>query len=234
MAGFGFGGTNGSNIRPRVIYDAKAGKLFRADRVEDNDGWKTQRTELKPGSPEAAFAVNIGSAVFGWVDFSQMPPKELLVPFTEGAAPPPRPAWHQPRPSVELQIKLSKTAAAPDRQEGDYRQLASSALCVIAALGELKDTIVGAPEHDAGQVPVVSFADTKEQRTKHGTNWVPVLEVVKWIDPPEGFEDATAFARGSAEPMGETAKQQAERDIDFLDHDPLAGQQRAVEAVEEF
>ena len=40
----------GGDFIPHVRYDARAGRLFRADRAQDSDGWKTTMVDISQTS----------------------------------------------------------------------------------------------------------------------------------------------------------------------------------------
>lgn len=186
-----FGFSSAGDIKPRIKWDAKADKMFRVDRVEKDGRWQNEDVNI---TNNCAFLLNVNSACVGWVDFTGTPVQEIVVPYVDGQAPPPRPQWENARPTVEFQIKLAEQCG------GDIRRFASSAMSVIHSLGELREAAVKAPEYAQGKVPAVALDGSTAQKTKHGTNYVPVWKIVGWHDAPDGFQVAEELARGSAAP----------------------------------
>lgn len=210
MTAFGF--STGGTIKPRIKYDAKAGRMFRVDRVEGPDGWQNNDVDITQG---CAFLLNVNSACFGWVDFSNGSVQEVLVPYTPGAQPPARPAWESVRPTVEFQVKLSEECG------GDIRRFATSAMSVIHTLGALHKKLLAAPEYDQGKVPAIGLVGVEAKKTNYGTNYVPQFTVAGWHDAPEEFEPAEALARGSDTPPAAAATPTAKDDEDHLDDLPF-------------
>ncbi len=187
--GLDTGSSNGeATFNPLLIYNAKAGRLYKRDRIESatsDSGWENRDTELPTGTK---FAVDFGRVEIGWMKIATgMAPSFHLVPL--GQPMPPRPDQEH-RQGFRLLCWGS-----PQGPLGGIRELAATAKTVLSAVDELHTEFEAAPEAAAGKIPVVSFvgADPVTTKNVHGTqtNFRPRFEVVQWIDRPEVLGERT-------------------------------------------
>jgi hypothetical protein len=185
--------SGGGDRLPVLKYDARAGRLFLLDRVQDANGdWQTDQRELKADA--AQFAMDFGSVEVGWFLFPKgAAPMMVTVPY--GQPVPPQPAavgtikddkTGKERPNNFRQgfrVKVAgKALAAPDG--GIVRELAANAIVSINGLNELHNAFEAAPEARAGKIPVVKLADTIPEKAGQSTNYRPVFQIVAWADRP--------------------------------------------------
>ena len=189
--GLSIGNGDGGEILPYISFDAKAGRLFRVDRVQGSDGnYSTEKHEI---TDKAQFVADLANIRVGWINYTSQGPVRKLV--TLGKEPIParpdgknsegKPAFKQ---GFEIDLMLNKDAGG-----GPARILGSSAACVIEAMDELHDTFGNAPESKSGKLPVVKVTSVTPVKSKQSTNYKPVFSIIAWVDRPAGLQ-ATADA----------------------------------------
>ncbi|WP_270933836.1 hypothetical protein, partial [Falsiroseomonas oryzae] len=169
--------TSGADFIPHIRYDARAGRLFRADRAQGSDGrWQTTMVDIS--SPPPQFLMDLAQIEIGWLSYAGGAPDLRMVPF---GAPLP------PQPSKEHKQGFRVRVYAP-KLLGGLREFAASAKTVISAIDALHSAYEAAPERSQGLVPVVSLAGTMPvvSKTPQGssTNYAPVFRIEKWVPRP--------------------------------------------------
>jgi hypothetical protein len=160
-----------TNRTPIVKYDARAGRWFRVD-------GKDSVVDISNGF---AAIFDLAQIDIGWALFAAGAPPSTS--FARVPAPmPPQPSPDHKR-SVRLMLKLSKTAG------GDVREVLTQAGIVQAAIDQLHDAYMAAPEAREGKLPVVACPSTEAvvQAMGNGaksTNYKPVLQIVNWVARP--------------------------------------------------
>ncbi len=184
------GGSSGSDIKPYVNYDAKAGRMFRVDRAQMSDGtWATDKVEI---TNSVQFVADLANIRVGWVNYTTQGPVRRFV--TLGKEPIParpddknaegKPAFKQ---GFEIDLVLDKASG------GGARVFGSAAGCVIEAMDALHDTYTGASEAKAGKLPVVKIANVQPVKSGQSTNYKPTFAIVNWIDRPAGLVEGGAI-----------------------------------------
>jgi hypothetical protein len=160
-----------TNRTPIVKYDARAGRWFRVD-------GKDSVVDISNGFT-AVF--DLAQIDIGWALFAAGAPPSTSFARVPAQMPP------QPSPdhkrSVRLMLKLSKSAG------GDVRELLTQAGIVMAAIDQLHDAYMAAPEAREGKLPVVACPSTEAvtQAMSGGaksTNYKPVPQIVNWVPRP--------------------------------------------------
>lgn len=178
-----------------VSYNAKAGR------------WYTK--EDKPDAGQ--FEVEDLTAVF---DMDNLRTGWFL--FTPGAAPIKHfdPSLTEPAPKpgdgfkkgFELDVFSEKNLLG-------VREFASTAGIVIDAMNDLHTDWEAAKDANPGKLPVVKCVGVHPVTNKHGTNYKPQFEIVKWVDRPAELQGATAPAappaQAAAKPAAHTPPPQA-------------------------
>ena len=142
-------GGNAADIVPHVRYDARAGRLFRADRVLAADGrWTTEPFDISQPAP--TFIMDIAAIKVGWLAFGPTGPDHRLVPL--GEALPPQPSKDHKQ---GFQVRIYA-----ERLLGGVREFASTAKVVISAMDALHSAFEAALERGQGLVPVVTMSGT--------------------------------------------------------------------------
>lgn len=188
-------GTSGAEFIPHIRYDARAGRLFRADRAQGSDGrWQTTMVDIS--NPPPQFLMDLAQIEIGWLSYTGGTPDLQMVPF--GAALPPPPSKEH-RQGFRVRVFAPKLL-------GGLREFASSAKVVISAMDALHSAYEAAPERSQGLVPVVSLAGTTPVTSKtpqgSSTNYAPVFRIEKWVARPA---DLPLDAATAATPAPEAA-----------------------------
>ncbi len=187
--------TSGADFIPHIRYDARAGRMFRADRVQAPDGrWETTMVDITTPPPQ--FVMDLAQIEIGWVSYAGGAPDLRMVPF--GTALPLVPSKDH-KQGFRVRVYAPKLL-------GGLREFASSAKVVIAAMDALHSAHEAAAERGQGLVPVVSFTGTTPVTTKtpqgSSTNYAPVFRIEKWVPRPAdlliGAVPATAAAAAMA------------------------------------
>lgn len=158
-------------------YDARAGRMFRVDRVERNGTFEKNDVEITQGFQAIFDLKNID---VGYVRFVENgAPEWAMVKI--GQPLPAKPSADH-RQGFRVNIKLAKSLG------GDLREFASAAGCVISAMDQLYDAYSKAPEAAAGKLPVVAMTGSTAVKSGSGqrtsTNYAPNLVITGWVDRP--------------------------------------------------
>jgi hypothetical protein len=73
---------------------------------------------------------------------------------------------------------------------GGGREFTGCSIGARAAIDELYDEFESAPERQQGLVPVVCSEAVLPVKSRHGQNYRPVLRIFKWVERPDGLNDA--------------------------------------------
>lgn len=199
--GLGLSTSSGSgDFIPFVKYDARAGRLFRVDRIQVNGAFESRDVDI---TREAAFVVDLANIKVGWINYTtQGPIKQLAI---LGQAPiPPRPSDvnAEGKPAFRQGFEVNLSLAASCKGDGaPLRTLSSAAGCVIEAMDALHDAYSVTPESKTGKLPAVRIADTVPVKSGQSTNYKPIFEIVSWVDRPPSLTVAgPAAAPASAPP----------------------------------
>ena len=183
--------TNTANIIPHVKYDARAGRLFRVDRVQDASG-AYQRTTVDITTPAPKFIMDLGGIQVGWLHFSERGPDFHLVRL--GQTLPAKPS-DQHRQGFLVHLYAARLL-------GGVRQFSSNAKTVVAAMDALHSEYERAPEAARGLVPVVTLAGTVAVQTASAagqtTSYAPVFQIEKWVERPRELDEAAEAAKSAA------------------------------------
>jgi hypothetical protein len=197
-------GGDGGEIRPYISFDAKAGRLFRVDRVQGSDGnYATEKHEI---TDRAQFIADLANIRVGWINYTaQGPVRKLVVLGKEPIPARPeeknsegKPAYKQ---GFEIDLLLNK-----DSGGGPARVLGSSAACVIDAMDEIHDAYSASAEAKAGKLPVLKIASVSPVKSKQSTNYKPTFQIVSWVDRPAAlaFEESIRAANSAPPATGST------------------------------
>lgn len=161
------------DIIPIIKFDAKAGRMFRRDRVNgENDIVDITR------SFKAVF--DFENIEVGTINFDTGSAPDFAVARI-GEPTPARPS-EKHRPGARVLVKLSKECG------GDLRELASTAKAFLNGLNAAHDAYLAGVKANPGKLPIVALTDTTPITTGEGakksTNYSPVFEIVGWADRP--------------------------------------------------
>lgn len=190
------GGGSG-DIKPFIKYDARAGRMFRVDRVQNGDGsYSSQDHDITNG---CTFIADMANIKVGWVHYSsQGPVKRFVVLGKEAipARPEDKGADGKPvfKQGFEINVQLSKACGG-----GPAREFGSAAGCVIQAVDALHDAYTAASESKLGKLPIVAMTATTGVKSGQSTNYQPTFQITGWVDRPEAL-GGSAGASASAPP----------------------------------
>lgn len=206
--GLGFsGGGAGGEFNAVCKYNAKAGRMYRIDRIDRGGTFENEEVEITNGF-QAAF--DMDSIEVGWAKFVRgQAPDWRMVKL--GGAWPDRPGDVGSdgkalfKKTFRLMIKLGASVG------GDVREFASSAGCVIDAFNALHDAFSAGQAANPGKVPIVAMPKTVKMAGKGGdNNYAPVFEIVGWVEREKAFGAATVqSAPPKEEPKQEPVKELA-------------------------
>jgi len=185
--GFNYSDNAGGDFLPFVKYDARSGRIFRRDREDgaSNDVDITRNFKA---------VMDLENVEVGWIDFNTgSAPSYSMV--KAGNPFPAQPTPNHKKGSRTV-IKLSKECG------GDIREISSNAKAFGEAFDRLHDAYLEGLKANAGKLPVVAMVDAVPKVSGTGaqksTNYVPVFEIVSWVNRPEGMNSTTRVA--AAEP----------------------------------
>lgn len=184
--GVNYESAGSDDIIPIVKYDAKAGRMFRRDRVDGNN--------------ENIDITRSFKAVF---DFDNLETGSIAFPV--GGAPdfavarigdrvPERPSGDH-KPGCRILVKLTKDCG------GDVRELASTAKAFLRGIDTAHDAYEAGKAANPGKLPVYILKDTVPIVSEGGgnktTNYSPVFELTGWAARPS---DLTYIPRAKPAP----------------------------------
>jgi hypothetical protein len=171
--GLNFESADSGDIIPIIKFDAKAGRMFRRDRVNgENDQVDITR------SFKAIF--DFDNIETGTINFNTGSAPDFAVARIGDQVPPPPSPDH--RPGARILVKLSK------ENGGDVRELASTAKAFLRGLNALHDEYLAGAASNKGKLPVVELVDTTPITSGEGarksTNYSPIFKIASWVDRP--------------------------------------------------
>jgi hypothetical protein len=158
---------------PYLKFNGKAGRWY----TRSDTGEETEVADLL-----AIF--DLGTIKTGWIH------------FIEGE--PPQTAWDSngavaPKPAAMPKAKRGFAVNVFAPKLGGLREFSSTSNGAITAVRDLYDNqFENAPERQTGKVPVVKCEKILPSKSKFGTNYEPVLKIVKWVDRPVGLPQVLA------------------------------------------
>ena len=191
VLGLKIGGGNGADIVAHVRFDARAGRLFCADRVLGADGrWTTELVDITQPAP--MFIMDLDGIEVGWLAYGATGPDFRLV--RHGEALPPQPSKDH-KQGFRVRLYAQKLL-------GGVREFASTAKVVISAMNVLHSAFEAAPERGQDLVPVVTMSGTEPVTTKgpqgSSTNYRPRFQIVKWVERPAELQPGAAQSAAAA------------------------------------
>ena len=193
MSVFGFSTeTSSGDFTPIVKYDARAGLLFRMDRIQASDGsFSSEPVEITDIFKALADFENIE---VGWIDFSTgSAPSFVLVP--RGKMLPERPSANH-KQGIRFLLKLARECGG----DKPIREIASVARVFLAGLEAIYNQYLAEKAKHPGLLPVLTLEKTTPVTTgsgqKSSTNYQPTFRIAGWA--PRG--DLQPQPRGQAAP----------------------------------
>jgi hypothetical protein len=177
-------GMTGGDQKPLLKYNAKTAKWHVDDKVVD----------------KVTLLVDIENGESGWVRFAEgVAPDFRLVSMASlvaGGQYPPMPAdvdaKGKPlfRRGFRLMVKISDQLAAG---KPTVREFSSGSLATVRAVDKLHTAWLAGRQD--GRIPVVVVDGYKESPGQFGSNYEPLLRILKWIDRPSDLKPDSPQAK---------------------------------------
>jgi hypothetical protein len=177
MSVFGFSTepAAGGDFTPIGKYDARAGRFFRVDRVDNGNGFVNDPVDIT-SSFKALF--DFENVEVGWIDFNpNSPPDFQLVPM--GSALPERPSPRH-KNGVRFLIKLAKECGGTK----PVREVAGTSKAFLSGVEAVYNDYKAAKAANPGKLPVIVLEKTTPIKSGSGektsTNYRPDFKIVGW------------------------------------------------------
>jgi hypothetical protein len=208
MSIFGFSTepSSAADFTPIVKYDARAGRVFRVDRVQGADGFSSEAVDI---TQIFKAIVDFENVETGWMDFPPgSAPSFVLMQLSElgkGKPLPDRPSAKH-KNGIRFLLKLSKACGG----DKPVRELAGTSKAFLAGVEEVYNLYMAEKAKYPGMLPAISIASTTPVKSGSGaqvsTNYRPTFRIDGWAKRP----DDLVYLRPSTapvEPLARTAPQ---------------------------
>ena len=206
--GFPTAPSEGGDYTPIVKFDARAGRMFRMDRIENNGNFENVAVDIT-ASFKAIF--HFGTLEAGWMFFaSGIAPDFDLVPI--GNELPARPS-DKHKHGVRFMIKLAKDCAG----DKPIREMAGTSKAFLSGVEAVYIQYLAEKDNHAGKLPVIVLEGTTPVKSGTGdrssTNYQPTFKIVGWAPrgdlggvaaSPDGSPPATGSTQVDAPKADET------------------------------
>lgn len=227
MSVFGFSTepSAGGDFMPIIKYDARAGRLFRMDRVDTGSGFATDQVDI---TSSFKAIVDFENVEVGWIDFPPgSAPSFALVPM--GNPLPDRPSPRH-KNGVRFVLKLAKDCGGAK----PIREIAGTSKAFLSGVEAAFTVYQAEKAANVGKLPVIVLEKTTPIKSgsgeKQSTNYQPTFKITGWA--PRGdlvfeskmpqqqtkaapVESGGAPATGSTKVDPPSAKQPAMAEDDF-------------------
>ena len=178
--GFSTEPSAGGDFTPIIKYDARAGRIFRIDRIQTQDGFASEPIDITTSFKAVMDFENIE---VGWIDFPMnSAPSFVMVPM--GQALPGRPS-DKHKNGVRILLKL----AAPCGGEKRVREIGSVAKAFLGGIEQAYVEFQKDKSKYPGQLPVLSLVSTTPVTSGSGalksTNYRPTFRIDGWARRPD-------------------------------------------------
>jgi len=177
-------GGAGGDFLPIVRYDARAGRIFRDDRVVQAEGYKTEPVDI---TNKFKALCDFENMEVGWMKFAPGTPPSFAMAkrvdvVAKTASIPDRPSEDH-RTGVRFVLKL----AAEIGGDKPIREISSTAGTFLNGWKEVIDAYDAAKAANPGKLPVIQIDKdnptvpvTTGQGQRQSTNYMPKLHLVGW------------------------------------------------------
>lgn len=193
MSVFGFSTepSTGGDFMPIVKYDARAGRLFRVDRVDTGAGFASDQVDI---TSSFKAIVDFENIEVGWIDFPPgAAPNFSLVAM--GTQLPDRPTPRH-KNGVRFILKLAKDCAGTK----PIREIAGTSKAFLSGIEAVFTAYQSEKAANAGKLPVIVLEKTTPIKSGSGektsTNYQPTFKIASWA--PRG--DLVFQSKGTAAP----------------------------------
>jgi len=180
--GFGISGngSGGGEYRDQVRYNTKEGRIYRVDSEKVGENWERNIVEI---TDDFAAVLDLKGIEIGWikfnngVDFKMVPANGDIGPKPSG----------DHKEGFRLGLILGGNCNGSDESD-KVREIAGTASLLIEGITTIYDAAMANADVEAGtHCPVIKLAETERIVGRHGANFKPVFEIVKFIPTPEAF-----------------------------------------------
>ena len=169
------------DFNPWLKFNGKAGRWYN----RDDGGEEVEVTDLL-----AIF--DLATIKIGWIYFAEGEPPQTAWD-TNGAVTP------KPANMPKAKRGFSVNVFAP--KLGGLREFSSTSNGAIIAVRDLyNEQYENAPERHEGKVPVIKCEKVLPTKSKFGTNYEPVLQILKWVGRPPGLPQSSPEPEPKVEP----------------------------------
>ena len=193
--GFSTEPSAGGDFMPICKYDARAGRIFRMDRVDNGNGFVSDPVDIT-----ASFKaiVDFENVEVGWIDFpAGSAPHFNLVPI--GSRLPDRPSDRH-KNGVRFIVKLSKDCGGAK----PVREIAGTSKAFLSGIEAVYKDYQAAKAANPDKLPVIVLEKTTPIKSgsgeKQSTNYQPTFRITAWA--PRGdlkFEPKAKAAAPNAQ-----------------------------------
>lgn len=183
MSVFGFStepSNGGGDFTPIVKYDARAGRIFRVDRLDTGNGFENNPVDITSNF-KAVF--DFENVEVGWIDFPVgSAPSFALVRM--GQQLPERPSAKH-KNGIRMLLKLAKGCGG----DKPVREIAGTSKAFLSGIEAVYTMYLAGKDAAAGRLPVVVLVSTTPVSSGSGdrksTNYHPVFQIVDWVERPD-------------------------------------------------
>lgn len=173
--GFSTEPSSGGDFTAVCKYDARAGKMFRRDRVDTGGGFVSEDEDITNSFKAQIDFENLET---GWMHFAPgSAPSFALVPM--GSQIPPRPTPDH-KNGIRVMLKLGKACAG----DKPIRELTNSSKAFLSGMEKLYLAYQAERDQHPGELPLVTLEKTVPVKSGSGTtsstNYAPVFKITGW------------------------------------------------------
>lgn len=173
--GFSTEPTGSGDFIPILKYDARAGRFFRVDRVDNGQGFENDPVDI---TPIVKFIADFDNLETGWILFTpNTAPDFRLVPM--GTQLPDRPSANH-KNGIRFTVKLSKESGG----DKPIREVAGTSKAFLSGVEPVYEQYRAERGKYPGKLPVLVLEKTMPITTGMGgqksTNYHPVFKISGW------------------------------------------------------
>jgi hypothetical protein len=174
--GFSTAPSSGGDFTPIIKYDARAGRIYRIDRVDTGNGFEKKEVDITANF-KAIF--DLDNVETGWINFTPgSAPDFKLVPI--GKELPDKPSANH-KHGIRLMLKLSKDCAG---ESAAVREIAGTSAAFTSGMEVLYQAYEAEKAANPGKLPIVELEKVTPIKTgsgaKSSTNFQPTFCIVGW------------------------------------------------------
>ena len=166
----------GGGFTPIVKFDARAGRMFRMDRIENNGNFMNEAVDITQSFKAIADFENMET---GWMRFaSGAAPDFKLVPMPLDKEFPDRPSDKHKR-GVRFMLKLAKDCGG----DKPIREIAGTSKAFLSGVEAVFTEYLAEKDKHPGKLPVIVLEKTtpvKGTGENPSTNYHPTFKIVGW------------------------------------------------------